>query len=222
MANTLKVKKIGIDTYHENIAYMPRGCEICKSQGFHALSKIEIHHNSQNILATLNMTENGMVSPGEIGLSRIAFERLGAKEGDEVRLSHPNPLLSTEWVRKKLEGQSLSKDHFLEIVRDILKYRYSNIELTAFVIACSQQRLNEEEIRSLTEVMIETGEQIEVNTGDRTTRARFSDLAERQEIELLRTLRRNNIDTIALRTGDDYLPALRSFFKQRERRLAIR
>ena len=34
----------------------------------------------------------------------------------------------------------------------------------------------------------------------------------------MRILRRNNIDRISLRTGDDYLPALRSFFKQRERR----
>jgi uncharacterized protein (DUF58 family) len=68
----------------------------------------------------------------------------------------------------------------------------------------------------------ETGEQIEVNTADRSTRARFNDLATRQQAELLRTLRRNNIDTVALRTGDDYLPALRTFFKQRERRLAIR
>lgn len=68
----------------------------------------------------------------------------------------------------------------------------------------------------------ETGEQIEINTADRTTRARFTDLAQREEADLLRTLRRNNIDTIALRTGEDYLPALRSFFKQRERRLAIR
>jgi uncharacterized protein (DUF58 family) len=68
----------------------------------------------------------------------------------------------------------------------------------------------------------ETGEQIEVNTANRGVRSRFSDLAERQQTELLRTLRRNNIDAIALRTGDDYLPALRSFFKQRERRLAIR
>ena len=38
----------------------------------------------------------------------------------------------------------------------------------------------------------------------------------------MRTLRRNRVDTIALRTGEDYLPPLRSFFKQRERRLAIR
>jgi uncharacterized protein (DUF58 family) len=68
----------------------------------------------------------------------------------------------------------------------------------------------------------ETGEQIEINTSDRNLRTRFTDLAQRTETDLLRTLRRNNIDTIALRTGDDYLPALRSFFKQRERRLAIR
>lgn len=68
----------------------------------------------------------------------------------------------------------------------------------------------------------ETGEQIEVNTADRTTRGRFSDLAQRQDAELARTLRRNHVDAIALRTGEDYLPSLRSFFKQRERRLAIR
>jgi uncharacterized protein (DUF58 family) len=68
----------------------------------------------------------------------------------------------------------------------------------------------------------ETGEQIEINTADRTTRAGFTDLVDRQERELSRMLRRNHIDAIGLRTGDDYLPALRSFFKQRERRLAIR
>jgi uncharacterized protein (DUF58 family) len=68
----------------------------------------------------------------------------------------------------------------------------------------------------------ETGEQIEINTRDASTRTRFSHAAEAQQEELARTLRRNNIDSISLRTGDDYLPALRSFFKQRERRLAIR
>ena len=68
----------------------------------------------------------------------------------------------------------------------------------------------------------ETDEQIEINTADRGTRGRFTDLASEHETDLARTLRRNNIDAIALQTGKDYLPALRSFFKQRERRLAIR
>lgn len=68
----------------------------------------------------------------------------------------------------------------------------------------------------------ETGEQIEVNTADRNTRARFAAFAETHRAELNRTLRRNNIDAISLKTGENYLPALRSFFKQRERRMAIR
>jgi hypothetical protein len=68
----------------------------------------------------------------------------------------------------------------------------------------------------------ETGEQIEINTADRKTRTVFTDLVTEFETELSRTLRRNNIDTITLQTGRDYLPALRSFFKQRERRLGVR
>ena len=68
----------------------------------------------------------------------------------------------------------------------------------------------------------ETGDQIEINTADRATRTRFSDLVNEQGTELSRTLRRNNIDAIALQTGKDYLPPLRSFFKQRGRRLGVR
>ena len=68
----------------------------------------------------------------------------------------------------------------------------------------------------------ETGEQIEINTADRGTRTHFSELAEAQAADLKRTLNRNNIDTIPLQTGRDYLPGLRAFFKARERRMAVR
>ncbi|MFO1462776.1 MAG: thymidine phosphorylase family protein [bacterium] len=159
----LTVRKVGVDTYRENIAYLPSDSEICKSQGYGALSKIAIQYNGKSILATLNMTDNGMVGPGEIGLSHVAFRRLGAPEGTEVTLSHPNPLLSFEFVRQKLEGGYLNKSQFLAILRDIVAYRYSNIELTAFVISCSRQRLEREEIAFLTEAMIETGQRIEWN-----------------------------------------------------------
>ncbi len=68
----------------------------------------------------------------------------------------------------------------------------------------------------------ETGDQIEINTADRATRAHFRGIVNERELELARVLRRNNIDAIALQTGKDYLPQLRSFFKQRERRLGVR
>src|SRR5436853_675011 len=50
----------------------------------------------------------------------------------------------------------------------------------------------------------ETGEQIEINTGERATRKGFADLVEEERATLWRTLRRNNIDAISLRTGQDY------------------
>jgi len=64
----------------------------------------------------------------------------------------------------------------------------------------------------------ETGEQIEVNTGDASVRAAYSHLVERRRDEWNHTFRSKRIDSIALTTDEDYLPALRSFFRTRERR----
>ncbi len=63
------------------------------------------------------MTENGIVQLGEIGLSTGAFRRLGVPENSEVRLSHPDPLVSTDFIRDKLDGKKLSKSQFLTIVQ---------------------------------------------------------------------------------------------------------
>ncbi len=68
----------------------------------------------------------------------------------------------------------------------------------------------------------ETGTILEINTGDRRVRDAFArDAAERRQALTL-LLRRAGVDTITLRTGEDYLPALRAFFLQRERRIARR
>jgi uncharacterized protein (DUF58 family) len=67
----------------------------------------------------------------------------------------------------------------------------------------------------------ETGEQIQVNTSDSSTRAAFLHIVEKRRAELRRELRRKRIDSISLRTDEDYLPALRTFFQQRERRLML-
>ncbi|MGB8356307.1 MAG: DUF58 domain-containing protein [Chthoniobacteraceae bacterium] len=67
----------------------------------------------------------------------------------------------------------------------------------------------------------ETGEQIEVNTADSATRAAYLHIIDKRRIEIFGLLRRNRVDSISLRTNQDYLPALRTFFRQRERRLML-
>ena len=68
----------------------------------------------------------------------------------------------------------------------------------------------------------ETGEQLEIDTSSRKGRLAFLKAVERQTAERLRQFRTKRIDTIPLQTDEDYLPALRTFFRTRERRLMIR
>lgn len=67
----------------------------------------------------------------------------------------------------------------------------------------------------------ETGELIEVNTSSRTVRKRHAQTMVKRHTALETLLRKQRIDSIRLRTDDDYLPALRTFFRVRERRLAL-
>jgi uncharacterized protein (DUF58 family) len=68
----------------------------------------------------------------------------------------------------------------------------------------------------------ETGEQIEVNTSDRKTRIEFMKAADALAEARMKDFRRRRIDTITLRTHEDYVPVLRTFFRTRERRLMMR
>ncbi len=38
----LKLRRVAIDTYKENVVFLHRDCELYRSEGFQALNKIEI------------------------------------------------------------------------------------------------------------------------------------------------------------------------------------
>jgi len=64
----------------------------------------------------------------------------------------------------------------------------------------------------------ETGEIVEVNTGDGRKRKAFADRQAREQEQLPRLFRRAGIDTMQLRTDQDYSAALTQFFAGREKR----
>ncbi|HEX8371186.1 MAG TPA: DUF58 domain-containing protein [Chthoniobacterales bacterium] len=83
----------------------------------------------------------------------------------------------------------------------------------------------EEELPDIGRITLEdaeTGEQIEVNTSDRRVRETFRAHAEDLWRGWQDVFRGKKIDAIRLRTDKDYLPALRQFFKTRERRAGFR
>jgi len=157
----LLLKRLAIDTYHENVAYLHRDCPIYRAEGFQALSKLKVRSNHHQILAVLNVVDDcNIVGTEEIGLSEQAFDQLALKEGAKVFIGHAEPPPSMDAVRKKLHGERLNQDDYTSIARDIADNRYSKIEMAAFVVTSGQTGLDRDEILFLTNAMSQTGEMV--------------------------------------------------------------
>ena len=162
-ANILKVKAIGIDTYLENVIYLRADSQVCKSEGFKALTRVVVSFRETEIVATLNVVYSELIHHNEAGLSQIAMKNLNVQNGDLIRIDHLDPVTSLGLVRSKMYGNELSESDYQQIIHDIVKGRYSNIEVAAFITACSANNLTVAEITGLTKAMIFSGKRLHWN-----------------------------------------------------------
>lgn len=159
--DTLKIRRVEIDTYHENVAYLNRECSIYRAEGFQALSKIQVSVNGTLILAVLNVVDdNAIVQPGELGLSQQAFKQLNVSDKTLVTVDHAEPPKSMDAVRRKINGERIDQADFDDICSDIAETRYSKMEMAAFLVATGQNNLDRDELLYLTRAMLNSGERM--------------------------------------------------------------
>ena len=95
-----KIRPVAIDTYPENMAFLPRTGSSYGAEQFQALKKIEICGPGSSILATLAILDDEhLLEPGEIGLGEQAFRRLGLPAGTMVTIAQARPPASLDAVR---------------------------------------------------------------------------------------------------------------------------
>ncbi len=158
----LALRRVAIDTYHENVVYLNRDCALYRAEGFQALSKVEVRANGQKILATLNVVDDpAIVRCGEVGLSEDAFAQMGVLDGHAATVSQAEPPESMAALFRKINGERLNREDFLAIVRDIAQHHYSKIELTAFVVATNRGEMDREEVFFLADAMVACGRRLD-------------------------------------------------------------
>ena len=158
----LALRRVAIDTYHENVVYLNRDCAIYRAEGFQALSKVEVRAEGRKILATLNVVDDdNIVGCGELGLSEDAFAQLAVESGHKATVSQAEPPESMGALFRKIDGERLSKDDFTSIVHDIAQHHYSKIELTAFMIATNRGGMDREEVFFLADAMVACGRRLD-------------------------------------------------------------
>ncbi|MFE8071814.1 thymidine phosphorylase family protein [Marinobacteraceae bacterium S3BR75-40.1] len=161
----LKVRRLGIDTHQEPVVYLRRDCNVCRSEGFSAHTRVKIIADGHSTVATVNTVSDDFLSHEEAGLSDAAWEHLGVPEGTTVHIHHAPPADSLSFVRGKIYGQDLSAGHAEAIIKDVTQGLYSDIQLSAFLTACAGSRLNTHEIIHLTQAMVHSGTRLSWGNG---------------------------------------------------------
>lgn len=160
-SNRLKLVRLDIDTHQQAIAFMRRDCHVCRSEGFNALSRIELSLGEKRIIATLDVVGGKWLPPDSIGVSESAWDLLQGEEGDEVTVSHPPPLESLALVRAKIYGHPLDRAGMHTVMHDVAAGFYSDVQLTAFITACADDHLSLDETTYLTEAMVSVGQRLD-------------------------------------------------------------
>ncbi len=158
--NKLKVRRLGIDTQKEHVAYIRSDSHVIMSEGFEALARVRLKKGKLSIVASLHIVHSNLLNKGEVGLSEMAFSSLSIKNGDIIEIIHLEPLVSLGYIRAKIYGKTIDEKGMNEIVDDVVQGNYSNIHLSSFITAFAGDHMNVNEIISLTKAMIVSGDRI--------------------------------------------------------------
>jgi len=159
----LKIRRINLDTGRENVAVISRHSKALRAELFRGFSRVELRCNSKVLLATLLITDDDvLVGPDDLGLAEPALRRFAEPVGALVTVTPSAPPNSLDAVRAKIQGHTLNTSEIDAIVDDISHYRYSDMEIAAFLIG-SASFMTSSELLALTHAMAQAGTQLAWN-----------------------------------------------------------
>ncbi len=161
----LRVIRAGIDTYQQPVVYMHRDCEVCRSEGFAAMTRVHVQVGTRSAIATLNVVVGDLVALDEVALSEAAWRALQPEPNALASFRHPEPAASAGALRAKVFGARLDEAQYLALMQDTVASRLSDLELAAFVTACAGERLDHGETTALTRAMVAVGQRIHWGEG---------------------------------------------------------
>ena len=159
----LKIRRVNLDTGRENVVVISRRSTALRPEVFSGFSRVELRCNSKVLLATLLLTDNGLVNPDEIGLADPAFRRFAEAAGSLVTITPAPPPDSLDAVRAKIQGRALNTSEISAIIDDITHYRYSDMEIAAFLVG-SASFMTSDEMLALAHAMAQAGTQLTWDT----------------------------------------------------------
>src|SRR3989338_7923073 len=158
----LKIKDIDISSGGPLIAVMNKSDAALLD--LHLMDRIKVKKEKKIETVVLDISEGNKIIPeGRIGVFEEVINSLKLKNNDEVTIIPARKPLSLDFIKKKLDGQELSKKEINQIVWDIVHNKLSAVELTYFVAACYMHVMSSRETILLTRAMVEHGDTLKID-----------------------------------------------------------
>jgi len=139
--------------------------EDARAIGVLAGDRVQIINQEKGVsVAAFVDTTTTIIPKGTIGIYRMTNERLSADEGMEVEVRVAERPASLTHIKKKMDGEKLSKDETYAIIEDVVADDLSPAEITAYITACYINEMDMDEVEHLTRAMVDTGDKIDFHT----------------------------------------------------------
>ena len=130
----------------------------------HVMDRIKIRKGRKIETVVVDIAQSKKIVPrGRIGVFEEVISSLKLKNNDLIDIAIARKPLSIDYIKKKLDGQRLTKKEIDQIVWDIVHNKLSAVELAYFVAACYTNVMTTEETILLTKAMVEHGEVLKLN-----------------------------------------------------------
>lgn len=155
----LKVKKIDIMTGGLIVVL---NATFAYQNSIYTGYRIKLRSGAKSIIAIVDLTSD-MVKAGEIGLFHEAAAALGAKDGSKIHVHLiPRPQ-SIQYIKSKIEGQTLKEGQITSIIDDVMANRLSEPEMSAFMTAAYINGMSDDEVVGLTDAIVATGDKFKIS-----------------------------------------------------------
>lgn len=145
------------DTHGENIVFLARDCPTLRPERLRGSRKVLVRCAENEIIATVLIADaSSGVAVDQVGLAQPAFRRLGAAAGAPATIEPAPAAHSLDAIRAKVRGETLNAHEIADIVHDLTRYRLSDLEISAFVVACASF-MTDQEVVDLTKAMAGAG-----------------------------------------------------------------
>ncbi len=111
----LKFVRAGIDTYQQPVVYMHKDCEICRSEGFVALTRLRMQEDDKELIVTLNVVMKDWIAVDEVDLSESTWNLIEPFAETHAIFHHAEPAQSSGSLRAKVFGVRLEVADFLAL-----------------------------------------------------------------------------------------------------------